>query len=129
MQKKCTSKTELRKKYPIAYKYAKKNNWILEYTWFLTHKNVLSSINDSQKQSGFNTDANTELPIRVYWTFDRCHKEAQKYTLKSEFREKSSNTYQAARKNGWLKDYGWPMGGTEIPFSSVFINVSLDIQA
>lgn len=104
--KECTSKTEFNKKYPIAYKYAKINNWMSDYTWFAIHENVLSSLANSVVPNDFNKDIKEEKSVRIFWTFERCHEEALKYTSKKDFRE-NSGAYQVASRNGWLKDYVW----------------------
>lgn len=111
--KECASKTEFKKKYPIAYKYAKRNNWMSDYTWFAIHTNVLSSITNPVKADYSNVNTNEKRSSKVYWTFDRCYKEAQKYTSKKEFRENSSGAYQVASRKGWLNDYIWLDGKTE----------------
>jgi hypothetical protein len=36
-----------------------------------------------------------------YWTIERCHEEALKYSTRSNFR-RDSNSYKAAQRNGWL---------------------------
>jgi hypothetical protein len=41
------------------------------------------------------------------WTKTKCHEEAHKYTSASEFGKSSPSAYEAARRNGWLKDYTW----------------------
>ena len=41
------------------------------------------------------------------WNRDRCYEEAKKYKTKLEFQKKSPSCYDAARRNGWLKDYTW----------------------
>ena len=39
-----------------------------------------------------------------YWTKKRCHKEALKYSTKTEFRLGSGSAYGAALTNGWLDE-------------------------
>ena len=39
-----------------------------------------------------------------YWTKERCHKEALKYSIRKEFVKGSSGAYNAAYKNGWLDE-------------------------
>lgn len=38
------------------------------------------------------------------WTYDKCKEEAQKYSIKKEFRESSRSAYNAIVKYGWLDD-------------------------
>ena len=37
-----------------------------------------------------------------YWTFERCHEAALKYTSIKDFRTKCNGAYSAARRNNWL---------------------------
>lgn len=41
------------------------------------------------------------------WDKESCEKEARKYKTRKGFRDKSSQAYTVARKNGWLDDYTW----------------------
>ena len=41
---------------------------------------------------------------RVKWTKELVQKEAEKYGNRGEFQKKSSNAYEAARRNGWIDD-------------------------
>ncbi len=66
-----------------AYRVARKNGWLDEYTWF----------KEKQKHN--------------YWNQETCFEEAKKYKTKSEFAKKSGGAYYLARKNGWLNDYTW----------------------
>lgn len=43
----------------------------------------------------------------IKWTKAMCEEEAKKYLSKSEFKSGNQSAYDAARKNGWLKDYIW----------------------
>jgi len=38
----------------------------------------------------------------IYWTLEKCHEEALKYTNRTIFSKKSMAAYSAACKNGWL---------------------------
>lgn len=66
-----------------AYRVARKNGWLDDYTWF----------KEKQKHN--------------YWNQETCFEEAKKYKAKSEFAKKSGGAYNLARKNGWLNDYTW----------------------
>ena len=37
-----------------------------------------------------------------YWTYERCQKEASKYTTRKELFINNQSAYNSARKNGWL---------------------------
>lgn len=69
-----------------AYRVARSNGWLEDYTWF----------EQKQKPSGF-------------WTYEKCYNEAKKYKSRKEFEygKGSSMAYKTARKNGWLDDYTW----------------------
>lgn len=41
------------------------------------------------------------------WTREKCYEEAKKYTTLAEFQKNAGSVYNAARKNGWLKEYVW----------------------
>lgn len=41
---------------------------------------------------------------KEYWTKERCHEEAMKYSTRGEFKKNSSSAYSKSWKNGWL-DY------------------------
>ena len=41
------------------------------------------------------------------WNRKSCYREAQKYHSAHEFEKANSSAYNAARRNGWLKDYDW----------------------
>jgi len=43
-----------------------------------------------------------------YWNvYENAEREAKKYKTRFEFQKSCNGAYQAARKNGWLKDYTW----------------------
>ena len=41
------------------------------------------------------------------WNRKTCYKEAKKYKSISEFEKANGSAYDAARRNGWVKDYTW----------------------
>ena len=41
------------------------------------------------------------------WNRNTCYKEAQKYKSCREFEKANGSAYDAARRNGWIKDYNW----------------------
>lgn len=81
--KKYMSRVEFQRNNGVAYRVARKNGWLDEYTW----------LKEKQKHN--------------YWNQDTCFEEAKKYKTKSEFAKKSGSAYNLARKNGWLNDYTW----------------------
>lgn len=67
-----------------AYKIARKEGWLSDYTWFKA----------SPKENG-------------YWTKEQCYKEAKKYKYLVEFRHESASAYTIARRENWLDSYTW----------------------
>ena len=80
--KKYASRCEFAKNNRGAYKVARENNWLDEYTWFMTTK----------RPNG-------------YWDYDNCFKEAKKYKTRGEFRKFGKRAYNVALKNGWISDW------------------------
>ena len=68
-----------------AYKVAKNNGWLDDYTWFI----------EKYKPNG-------------YWdNYEKCYEEAKRYKTRTDFEYGSHSAYKVANKNGWLKDYTW----------------------
>lgn len=65
-----------------AYKVARANGWLKDYTWF----------KDYSKPHG-------------YWTYDACKAEAAKYEKRNQFKEAQPGAYTKSRINGWLDDF------------------------
>lgn len=74
--KKYKSRVEFQRNNGVAYRVARKNGWLDDYTWF----------KEKQKHN--------------YWNQDTCFEEAKKYKTKSEFAKKSGGAYNLARQNG-----------------------------
>ncbi len=72
----------------VAYWKSRKEGWLKDYNWFVSGRKILA-----QK--------------RTKWTYESCYNEAKKYTIASNFQRGSGGAYNAARENGWLKDYIW----------------------
>jgi len=79
--KKYKSRTEFSKKNQTAYKYARINDWLNDYTWF--------------------------IELRHKWTYEECFNEARKYNSSAEFKGKNKKVHRVAERRGWLKDYYW----------------------
>ena len=82
--KKYKSKMEFHSNCIRGYTVACKNNWMKDYTWFLTYKRA---------------------PLR--WTYEKCKQEALKYQWVQDFFKGSRNAYNAMHRNNWLKDFKW----------------------
>ena len=132
--KKYKSRGEFSDKSPSAWRRAKKNGWIEDYTWFeekvkpngywnykhcyeeaLKYKtrtefedNCGGAVSVARKNGWM--DDYTWMPIPTntnVWNYENTYNEAQKYKNKSEFKFGNNSAYNSARKNGWLKDYVW----------------------
>lgn len=82
--KKYTSKIDFFRNSKGAYVAAKKNRWMLEYTWLIQPK---------QYKGKFN--------------YGYCYEEAKKYKTRKEYKVGCSCGYHHARINKWLDDYTW----------------------
>lgn len=130
--KKYNSKVEMQRSCAAAYGSARKNGWLSDYTWFKKpdmHRkwnketcyeeakkyNCRSKFEEGSgsawavaKKNGWIEEYDWFVPQRNpvgYWTYDRCHEEAIKYSTRSEFQKGSPAAYSAARKNGWVSDW------------------------
>lgn len=81
--KECSSRSDFERKYPIACRWARKNGWIDDYTWF------------SPSATG------------KKWNRETCYEEARKYKTKKAFLNGSPGAYDAVLKNKWMSDYDW----------------------
>lgn len=81
--KKYTSRGQFADNAPCAYRNAKNNGWLEEYTWFSTPKTVKK------------------------WNCKTCYEEAKRYDSKIDFRKNANGAYQIACRNGWINDYTW----------------------
>ena len=80
----CLTKSQFKAKNATAYRVARENGWLKDYTWFVEIK----------KPSGF-------------WTYERCYEVAKSCSCSSEMNRINGTAYGVARENGWLKDYVW----------------------
>ena len=107
LAKSCKMKSEMNKKSNAAYRAAKKNNWIKDYTWFLSDEEI----------------RHQKRPSRVKWPYEKCKEIALTCKTLKEFREKSSDSaYTIARRNGWLDEFDW-LERLENPFTDKRDNV------
>lgn len=54
------------------------------------------------------------------WTFNKVKEIALKYTTKKDFCENDNNAYQAAIRNGWLKEFHWFEGNRVMDYDFCF---------
>jgi len=107
LAKSCNKRSELREKSDAAYRVALKNNWIKDYTWFLSDEEV----------------RHQKRPSAVKWPYEKCKEIALTCKTAKEFREKSSNSaYTIAKRSGWLDEFDWLIR-SEIPFIDKMDNV------
>ena len=86
--KKCVCRSDLKNKYPQAYRTALKNGWINDYVWFKTKGEAIAE-------------------SKTVYTKEYCYEEAKKYTSKIEFFRNCNRAYVVAKKNGWIEEYTW----------------------
>lgn len=80
--KKYKSRGEFYYMHPSAYYHALRSGWMDDYTWFVVKK----------RPSG-------------YWDYETTRNEAKKYKSGGEFKKGHSSAYQAACRNGWLREF------------------------
>ena len=68
-----------------AYDSARRNGWLVEYSWF----------KELQRPAGY------------WYDFDNCYQAALKCRNKTEFLKKYSRAYFVARQNDWMKHFTW----------------------
>lgn len=107
LAKSCKMKSEMDKKSNAAYRAAVKNNWIKDYTWFLSDEEI----------------KHRKRPSTIKWPYEKCKEIALTCNTLKEFREKSSESaYSIARRNGWLDEFDW-LERSENPFTDKMDNV------
>lgn len=84
----CKSRSDLKKHNAQAYKTARQNGWLEDYTWF---------------RSGFKIFQEEGIK----WTYEACRDEAKKYKSRSEFCKKCVGGYTRALDRGWIEDFTW----------------------
>ena len=91
--KKYKTRMDFKKNASAAYKVSCQQGWINE---------VCGHMTQLQQPRGF-------------WTKERCHKEALKYTTKVDFRAGCHSAYQTASREGWVNDICSHMIATTLP--------------
>lgn len=129
--KSCKTNAEFRKGYDAAYRLAKKNGWLEEYTWleqqFLwTPETAIAESRKYQYWTDFIKQSpgayafvkTHSLKEQItwlggkrkpngYWGREECYRAAQSCKTMKEFRDTQPSAYDHANRNGWLKDYTW----------------------
>lgn len=78
---KCKTISEFDDNYGGAYRVAKQNGWLEDYTWF------------------------KEKPKRNYWNYENCRKASKECATRTIFQKKYPAAWLASRKNNWLDDF------------------------
>ena len=90
----CKSLSEFKRMYGGAYEHARINNWLEDYDWFISTKELLSGARKNKK-----------------WTYQACYDLAKQCRTVSEFQYKSSRAYSVAKEYGWFDNYTWFVNG------------------
>jgi hypothetical protein len=128
------SRAEFRKKAGGAYNHAESNGWLDEMSWLQTpprpikwtkekvfeesHKyhykgefcNGSTRAYNVAKENGWLEEMTWIREIRKpvnYWTKARVFEEGRKYANQKEFKENANGAYQAAMRQGWIKEMMW----------------------
>lgn len=62
------------------------------------------------EQKEFFLEKSSETSPRK-WTYETCRDVALRYTFQRDMRRENRNALDAARRNGWIKDFGWLIDG------------------
>jgi len=108
LAKECKTKKELQKKSASAYKSALVNNWLKDYTWFLSTKEAVQ--------------LSLKTSTKIKWTYEKCRELALKFKTLKDFRKNYRTAEGISRKKGWLKDFDW-LSRSENPFTDKKDNV------
>ena len=92
----CTTKTELKKKWPGAYMAIKTNGWHELFDKLVDRRKIVSK-EVAQKRAKNKTK----------WTKPECMKAALKCKTMREFRADYPKEYRASYKHGWLEEFTW----------------------
>jgi hypothetical protein len=128
------SRAEFRKKAGGAYNHAESNGWLDEMSWLQTpprpikwtkekvfeesHKyhykgefcNGSTRAYNVAKENGWLEEMTWIREIRKpvnYWTKARVFEEGRKYANQKEFKKNANGAYQAAMRQGWIKEMMW----------------------
>lgn len=80
--KKYKSATEFLKANGSAYDAARRNGWLIDYTWFIKY-------------------------WEPKWDKETCYEKAKKYKTRSDFQRGSAGAYNKALRTGWIEEYDW----------------------
>lgn len=133
---KCKTLKQYREEYASSYNAALKNGWVSDYTWLEKANDIqvkewtremceaeskkytsrsafykgCSSAYHKSRIEGWLDDFVWLEPQRHekdYWTEARCEEVARSYKRMYDFQTANLGAYNAAKRNGWLKNYTW----------------------
>ena len=120
LAKTCSKKSEMRSKNGRAFKVARDNGWLSDYTWFMSDYDV----------------RHQPKPMRVKWTYEKCREIAQKYDTMSKFHKENGSVYKISKRHGWIDDFDWlKRGASATPYSkqdkidNVYVYIFLEQHA
>ena len=82
--KKYTSRGAFAKGSPTVYNKSRREGWLDEFVWLKPQRHE-----------------------KGYWTEARCEQIARSYKRMYDFQTENYGAYNAAKRNGWLKNYTW----------------------
>ena len=128
------SRTEFKRKSGGAYNHAQSNGWLDEMPWLTTpprpikwtREKVFEESHKYQYRGEFGTGSAQAYRVAKdngwleemtwikeirkpnnYWTKAKVFEESRKYTNQKEFKENANGAYQAAMRQGWIKEMTW----------------------
>lgn len=87
----CNKKSQMAKKCGSAYKAALKNNWVKDYTWFLSDEEI----------------RHQKRPSTVKWSYEVCRDKALQFDTLAKFEKAFPSAYTISKRNGWIDDFDW----------------------
>lgn len=108
LAKECKTKKEFQKRSGAAYKSASVNNWLKDYTWFLSTKEAVR--------------LTLKTSTKIKWNYENCRKAALKFKTLKEFRDNYRSAEAISRRKGWLEDFDW-LSRSESPYTDKMDNV------
>lgn len=100
LAKQCKTRDEFRLLRYQAWRVAKDNGWLDDYTWFLSTHEARSIAHSKPRGSTY--------------TREVCFEIAKQFKTRSEFRKGKSQAWRVAQDNGWIDDYTWFLSPQEV---------------
>lgn len=112
-----------------AYRIAKENDYLKDYTWFKTRKPKITRELCEETARKYSTkkefyDAEPSIyrfcvknglmdefiwlkSLKRHWTYEKCYDIAKNYSFRNDFKRGDEGAYHAACAYGWIEDYKW----------------------